>query len=434
MSPSATRRWFPGYTVVGASAVALVLTAPGQTFILSQLNVPLTEELGLTPLSVNMAYTVATVASALPLVWVGRFVDKVGPRRALAAIACAAGLGCVLMASARGLLSVLAGFFALRFLSQGALALASQHAIAMWFHRRLGRVSGIKLVLVFATWAPLPFATTWLISSLGWRTTYVLFGVVVASVMVPVALGLVVNRPEDVGLQMDDEQVSAQDAASSSVPAPAPTSRDTSFTLEEALRSRAFWVIAAVFFLTPLIGTAILFDLQPMLLGRGLSVTDAALPITAWTITMALMALPAGALTDRVQPRTLMALATGFIATSAFVLSGASSLALACVSLVCFGVGQSIAASAGNAALARFYGRAHHGAIRASISRLGVIGTGLGPILIGAGATFAGGYRTPLLAFSAACVPVAILSWTLAVPAIRRADVVQTRDRGLGPD
>lgn len=402
------RGWFPGYTVVGVASLAFVATAPGQTFILSQLNLPLSTELSITPLTLNTAYTIATVASALPLVWLGRGVDHFGPRRAMALIALLVGLSCLAMSAARGLFTVFLGFLLLRFFAQGGLALVSQHAVAMWFHRRLGAMQGIKQVVVFAAWAPLPLATTLVIGQLGWRSTYVLFGAVVAALVAPIALVLLRDRPEAVGLTLDGDAVlrDAEPAAGLELP----------WTTAEAMTTRAYWVIAAVFFAAPLIGTAMLFDLQPILLSRGLSPLEAAAPVTAWTLTMAGLAIPSGMLTDRLRPRALLTAGTLFFALGPLILCDARHVVTASAAMVSFGVGQSLVASAGGAALARFYGRAHHGAIRASIARIGVVGTGLGPIVTGLGLHLTGAYGAPLLALGLFGLLLCFVARTVAAP------------------
>ena len=178
-----SRGLFPGYTVALVSTIAVILTAPGQTMLVSLLNVPLREAFELEPLWLNTAYTVATITASLPLVWMGARIDRHGPRRMLVVIAIAFGLACVFMASVTHVAMVVCGFFLLRFFGQGSLALASSHALAMWFHRRLGSISGLRMVALFAAWAPLPGLTLYLFDTIGWRMTWGLYGVVVAVVV-----------------------------------------------------------------------------------------------------------------------------------------------------------------------------------------------------------------------------------------------------------
>jgi len=407
--------WFPGYTVAGAATVAFIATAPGQTFVLSLLNGPLREAFGIGELPLNASYAVATVLASFPLVLVGAWTDRVGPRLALAGAGLAFGAACLVMSAVTGFAGVVLAFFLLRFLGQGALAMISQHALAMWFHRRLGAVHGVKQVIVFGAWALFPQGALLLIESVGWRWTYVVFAGLIWIAVVPLALLAVRDRPEQLGLRMDDDPSEPERGDEE-----APTTRDdalaSEFTMGEALRTRAYWTIAAAVFLSPLIGTAFLFDMQPILARRGMDAGDAALAVSAWTGAMALMAIPAGWLTDRARPSSLIPLGVGAIALSALALWKASVPLAAAVAMALFAVGQSLIATCAAATTARYFGRAHHGAIRSSIIRIGVIGTGLGPIFTGLSVSITDAYTGAMLAFLAMCLPVLLLNMGLRRP------------------
>ncbi|TVQ60747.1 MAG: MFS transporter [Phycisphaerales bacterium] len=420
-------KWFPGYTVAVASTAAFIATAPGQTFIISQLNTPLREAFGINELTLNTAYTVATVLAAFPLVYIGAMTDRLGPRRMLAIVAGLFALSCLFMSAAMGPISVFVGFFLLRFLGQGALALVSQHAVAMWFHRRLGSVHGVKQVIVFGVWILFPQGALLLIEGVGWRWTYALFALLVSATVIPLSLWLVRDRPEDMGLRMDnDAPAPPREHAPTTSPDPGadamehddtpPTLFEPAFTLKQSLRTRAYWVLAAAFFLPPLIGTAFLFDIQPILALRGLDKAAAAITVSAWTATMCLMAVPAGMLVDRVKASTLVALGMGSIAASAVALMLAHNLPLAMLALGLFAVGQSLVSNCAVTTTARYFGRAHHGAIRSSLTRIGVIGTGLGPIFTGLSVHFTQGYAASMILFVTMCAPVVAASFFLRAP------------------
>jgi sugar phosphate permease len=417
------RRWFPGYSVAAASTVAYIATAPGQTFVVSQLNASLREAFGIQPLTLNTMYTVATVAAAFPLVYMGALTDRLGPRRMLALTALAFGLGCLAMAHAAGLVTVFLGFFLLRLLGQGTLSLVSQHALAMWFHRRLGAMHGFKMVLTFAAWVPVPSLAIALIKAVGWRHTYEIFAGAIPLLVVPTVLWLVRDRPEDLGLRMDgDGPHDNQEDIAPDPTAPDPESaagvrpREPGFTLRQARRTRAYWILAAIFFFPPLIGTAFIFDMQPMLTGRGLSQDAAALVVGCWSATMAILALPSGWLTDRLRPRSLLALSLTLVAISCLLLMPARSVWAAGVAMVVIAAGHSVGSACGAATVARFFGRANHGAIRSSLTRVAVLGTGLGPVCFGLSVRFAGGYTPALVAFALVCLPVVVGALTLRPP------------------
>lgn len=420
-------RIFPGYTVAAASTVAFIATAPGQTMLVSQLNTPLREAFGIDELTLNASYTIATVLASFPLVLVGALTDRFGPRRMIALIALVYGLGCLVMAGAQGFVTVFLAFFLLRFLGQGALALASQHAVAMWFHRKLGRVHGVKQVIVFGVWSVFPPVSLLLIESLGWRWTYALFALLIWITVIPIALVFIRNKPEDLGLNMDNDPADPAADPSFTTP-PDPTSvgpnpprqsvkpREPAFTLKQASRTRAYWTLGAAFFLPPLIGTGFLFDMQPILAQRGLGVGAAAAAVSVWTIAMAIMALPGGVLVDKVRPSALISVGMGMIALSSVLLWIASSAVGAGAAMAAFAVGQSLVASCGTATAARYFGRTHHGRIRSSLTRIGVIGTGLGTLFTGVSAKLTGGYEGAMLAFVILCIPVVLLAIGLDRP------------------
>jgi sugar phosphate permease len=413
------RRWYPGYTVAAVTTLALIATAPGQTFILSQFNTPLREAFGIGELTLNVAYTIATVAASLPLVLVGAMTDRIGPRKTLALVALLFGAACAAMGLAMGPITVFVGFFLMRFLGQGALSMVSQHALAMWFHRRLGSMHGIKQVIVFGVWIPFPFLAATLIEGVGWRLAFVVMGALVAFSVIPLALWLVRDRPEDLGLRIDnDREPHGGDGAASR------RANEPAYTLREARRTGAFWLVAAAFFVSPLVGTAFLFDIQPLLAQRGMTAAQAAAAVSAWTLSMSVMAIPSGLLTDRFRPSLLMPLGMGAVALSSIMLWAAASPWVASGALAMFGVGQSLVATSGNATVARYFGRASHGAIRASITRLAVIGTGIGPTITGLSVWLTDGYWLSTLVFLAMSIPVAIGCMALRDPsrgAVERA-------------
>lgn len=395
-------RWYPGYTVAAVSTVALVLTAPGQTLLVSLLNVPLRETFDIAPVWLNASYTVATIAASLPLVWMGSLVDRFGPRRMLVAISLCFGGACLFTASVANVAMVVVAFFLLRFLGQGSLSMVSSHALAMWFHRRLGTLIGFRSVALFAAWAPLPALTLAMFEAVGWRITWAIYGVVIAAVVSLASWLFVTDRPEHLGLQLDGDT--------------GPPIEEPGYSLREAVRTRAYWFLAASTALSPMISTAVVFDIQPMLGARGIDAGGAALAVSAWSATMAIVALPAGWLVDRATPGPVIAAGLAAIAAACLLLIGTGRAVVAVAALSTLALGNSLIMAATGATAARYFGRAYHGAIRSSFGRIGVIATGLGPLAFGLSQRLTDGYDAALIGFAASCAPALIASLWLKPP------------------
>jgi sugar phosphate permease len=327
----------------------------------------------------------------------------------LAWVAISFGGACLFTAAAANAAMVFAAFFLLRFFGQGALALVSSHALAMWFHRRLGTVSAFRQVALFAAWAPLPALTLALFQRIGWRATWAAYGVVIAISVTLLSWRFVRDRPEEIGLSLDDAHETRPEDGDAV---------ERSHSLRQAMRTRAYWLLAGAILLSPMIGTAIVFDLQPLLKMRGIDTSVAAGAVSAWSGTLAVLAIPSGRLIDRVAPGAILSGGAVAIGVSCLLMNAARSPLMAVGAMVTFALGQSLTMATVGTTAARFFGRGHHGAIRSSLSRIGVIATGLGPLLFGTSLRLSGDYSAALLGFALLCLPVAVISPWLSAPRI----------------
>ena len=89
---------------------------------------PIAAGLRLSRGQIALAYTFGTLAGAPPASFVGRWIDRRRPRRAVETIA-VAGLACAVMALTWSTLTLAMGFAALRGATIGGLSLVSQHVI-----------------------------------------------------------------------------------------------------------------------------------------------------------------------------------------------------------------------------------------------------------------------------------------------------------------
>src|SRR5690606_41658216 len=135
----------------------------------------------------------------------------------------------------------------------------------------------------------LPALTLWLIEAFGWRSTWALFGVLLSSSLVVLTWRFVRDRPEDIGLSVDGQTPS--------------TREEPGLVLRDAVRTPSYWILVAAGVLPTMIGTAILFDILPLLRGRGVSEQAAAGAAGAWSCPMAEMALAGGRMDDRCAPQ-----------------------------------------------------------------------------------------------------------------------------------
>ena len=386
--------FFYGYVMIPLAMLMQIATSPGQTFAVSAFTPFLRESLSLSDSQLSLAYMLGTLLAALPLMLVGPLSDRYGLRGiSLIAIAMLSA-ACYFAATVTNFYSLLVAFFLLRFLGQGSLSLLSGNAISMWFRDRIGRVSAamsIGTAIAFA-WIP-----EWLhscITTIGWRETYQWLAIIVAATMLPIVLILFCNRPEDIGQTVDGnhevppDQLS--DACESSV---------SSLTLRQAIRCRAFPILAASNTVWAMAGTGIIFYLFTLCNDLGFEATVPANLFKTFGLMMLLTQLVGGVLADFLPLNRLLTIGTIMLSAGlGAVAFGQTELALHTFTAL-FGAGQGMLLAVGNVIWVRYFGRTHLGSIRGTVWCCTVAGSGCGPLLMGIARDIWGNFDPALYLF-----------------------------------
>jgi len=426
-TPSRTRsRFFYGWVMLGVAIAMAVATMPSQTVVVSLFNDSFRTAAGLNVEQLSRAYTIGTILAAFPLPWVGRMADRHGLRKVTAVVVVALAASLLLITRAHSLIQLAGCFFLIRFLGQGSLGMLAGHTIAMWFERRLGTTHSILAIAGFAGGSALmPRPTAWLIERFGWQTAMVVLAGFVLALVVPALLFLFRNKPEDIGQHLDGDPV--EHATHDTMHGGRAPLNDPAFTRKQAMGTRAFWILVPIMCANGLIGTALLFHMQEMLRGAGLEGTEAqtAIAIQPWPICFGVGMLALGWLVDRFKPRHLMPIGPLLMLVACVVcLAGVAGwvpqdrvIATMATGMAIFGFSMAVSVAVGNPAIARYFGRTHHGAIRGTISLASVAATGIGPWMAGKAYVLAGDDYVPiLLAFAASGVPLAAASLFLRPP------------------
>ncbi len=407
--------FYYGWLILFAGTLGAMMTIPGQTTGVSIFIDHLIVDLGLTRSGVSTLYLVATLVGSLALPFVGRFVDRRGPRLAVTVIAAAFALACVWMGAARDALMLLIGFTLVRALGQGSLSLVSQHVVAIWFVRRRGVAIGMVGVGMAIATASFPTLIERLIEASDWRIAYMLLGALVACTILPVGALVFRDRPERFGLLPDGPAQGAADAGGGAPrPAPKALRRERHHTPDEARRTLTFWVFLTGLFFSSTLGTGLVFHHYSILAEGGLDRLDAARTFVYYGITAAAANLGTGALIDRVAPRFLLSASVAALAATLVF----AALFVGPATVVPYGILMglrtgSFSSLQGNV-FAYYFGRRHLGSIKGWVSTVLVVGSALGPLLFAVGFDLLGSYTVTV---AASALPPLVLA--LVVPFLR---------------
>ncbi|GAA1917498.1 MFS transporter [Streptomyces sodiiphilus] len=381
------------------SAVVMAMTAPGQTHGVSVIIDPLMADLDITRTQISTAYMTGTLVGACAMPLVGRAIDRYGPRAVMAVVGAVFGGILLALTLVTGIVGLTAGFVGIRMAGQGALSLVATTTVAYWFERRRGFALGIVGALGTAGISMAPLLFERLVSATGWREAWAIQGLLVWAVVLPIAFWGIRNRPADIGQHVDGV-------------APADGSPDTGeltgWPLRAAMRTGMFWVLLACMSAASMLGTGLAFHQIDLLGERGLSATEAAANFLPQTAAVLLVTVGAGALLDRISPKfvlcgAMLTLAAGIMAAGV-VAPGWSALGYGLV----MGTSGGMMRAVESAAVPRYFGTAHLGAIRGTAYTAVVAASAFGPVAVSLGRDLSGDYATALPFLAAIPVLVAV--------------------------
>jgi MFS family permease len=232
-----------------------------------------TSEFGWSRGEVSGAFALGIVVAGFAAPLWGRIADRRGARSAFVPAALLTAALCLLLSRTSGLATLYVLYAVFAFGSAGIYFVPISVLLASWFVEMRGRAIGLAYtgegfgILLFTPAAGL------LVTTLGWRGTYVLAGMVVLAVIVPIALWIR-NRPGDLGLVADG--ATSEPVASPREPEEG-SRAEAGLSLRRALGTRAFSILAVNWVLTTMAILAIGMHLVPLLTDQGISTEAAAL-------------------------------------------------------------------------------------------------------------------------------------------------------------
>ena len=229
-----------------------------------------------------------------------------------------------------------------------------------------------------------------LISQYGWRISFVIIGVAIWVVVLPLSL-ILKRRPEDVGLRPDgdpplndNEKKDEAEAVSTPAEELSSASGEVDWTLWQAMASRTFWILAFAFFLSALAHAMVTVHSVNALTDAGISPEKAAfLGIGLFTLLSIIGRLAFGWLGDFVDKRYLFMISYSLSGLGIFALIYAHDIPGALLYSALFGIGFGGTIPLSPAIRGEYFGRAAFGKIQGFMAPIMMTGSMTGPLLAG---------------------------------------------------
>ncbi len=390
------KRPFYGWIIVGVGVVTQFFQGIANQGFGTYLS-PLQEQFGWSKAVLAWPRSVTQVENSILGPLEGWLVDRFGPRWVVTVGVFIMGLGLILF----GLTNSLWMYYlsniviALGTGLQGLLIMSV--AINHWFRRRRSLAQSLFLLgfsLAGVVGVPL---LTLVQTTMGWQTSAIGSGLLIWAAGFPAAQ-LLRPSPEPYGLQPDGDMLDADITAES---VDSSKAEEYDFTLSQAVHTRAFWLLGISWAIGNLgMGAAQVHLFLHLEEGVGLSHITAGLVYSLAGLSNIPSRILGGYFGDRIPKRLLISASMVFMAVSIFMLGISTSLQMALVYAVLYGIGWGVRTPVMNAVQGEYFGRKSQGVIRGWLQLLSLPLTVVGPPLVGYIADIQGTYRSAFVVVS----------------------------------
>lgn len=350
-------------------------SSPGQTFLISLFSGEIRAELTLSDGEFAGIYSLATLLSAIVMIWSGSLVDRVNLKRLSIAIVLGLGIGCGMMSLSESILTLLISLFLLRQLGQGLMFIVSSTAMVRYLDEHKGKASALASMGYAVAEAIMPTMLVALLLWVGWRQSWQVAGVLLVVFMLPAILYLLrthEQRHRDYLAQIsqqNDDRVRVY--------------RRRQWTRPEVIRDRYFYLFAPGLMSQPLMFTGFIFHQVHLVESKGWPLIGWAALFSVYAMVSVGTKLVTGFLIDRYGAIRMIPLVALPMGVGLIVLAYSSSLVGGGVFLVLTGITVGFQSTATAPFWSEMYGNQHLGSIKSLGAASMVFCTALSPIVMG---------------------------------------------------
>ncbi len=403
-TPQRRPRFFYGWVVVAGGFLNQVLNSGlgyqgFGTFLLH-----LEREFGWSKAQLAAARSLMQIENGLMGPVEGVLIDKFGPQKIMQGGMFLFGIGLILLSYIQTLWHYYAVFWVVAIGMGFGGYLVTIVAINLWFRRRrtlafsistLGLGVGGILVIPLLVWAQ---------QTVGWREAAFASGLATWAIGIPAGF-LLKGAPEQYGLKPDGESPNQSENVDIAKPSGSQEmGPETHFTLGEALRTPAYWLIGLGHSSSLLvISTVSVHQFAHMEQGMGISPHFAALMVGVMNAINMIGRLSGGILGDRFEKRYLCVVGTLGTGLSMIVFALASSMSGALLYASVYGFFWGLRGPLVESLRADYFGREHYGTIAGTSSLVTMPSSVLSPVFAGYLADVLGNYIAAFLILGIGC-------------------------------
>lgn len=337
----------------------------GQTFFIALYSHEIRTAFELSNAGFGALYSAATLASAVVMVYSGRFIDDWRLRRFTLFVLVGLMLGCVAMGLATHIVVLFLALFMLRHFGQGLGAHTAMTSAGRAFDKNRGQAVSLVQLGYAGFEGFFPILAVLIVGLVGWQQSWLLYAGVLLLIAVPLQMVLAGFEPRHLVAAQDDAPGSGR---------------------REMLRDRRFWLVLPLYLAPPFLLTGMFFHQVQLADARGWDLAVLAAAFSLYAFLKVAVSLGIGVLIDRYSASRIMPLSALPLFLAFFLLMVPDNLFGAATPFVymgLIGINLGTAGPISGGLWPELFGTRHLGAIRSLTSPIVITSTAAAPVLFG---------------------------------------------------
>ncbi|NCG34578.1 MAG: MFS transporter [Dehalococcoidales bacterium] len=402
--------FYYGWIIVAGSGSTMFVRNSAATLTIAVFVYPMSEDLGWSRTLIVGASSLAGIISIFISPLSGYIIQKFGSKITLLFSVALLGVTTILISRTFTPITFYVLFGVGRIIFSSPIQIGASTVVTKWFINNRGKAIGILGLMHSLGMGLFPLFAQVIMNLDGnnidsWRLSWVCIGITVWLLSFPLVFFTMINNPKDV-VEENSKYLKIKQSTNDSIRS------EKSISLKRAIKSKSFWMLSFVGFLTYFIHTGVNIHQAAYLIDKGLSPIIAASALTLMAVGTGFGSIITGWATDRFNSKKVYLIATLWLGISSLLFLLVNSIFSAYLVAFLFGITLGGLLVIPPVVLSDIFGKDNIGAIRGYTEPFVSAGQAAGGISAGLIYDFSGSYQFsfPLFAViaSIACLFISL--------------------------
>ena len=357
------------YSYLQAGFLLTFAASIGQTFYFALYAGSIRGELGLSHGLYGGLYTIATLLSAVTMLYTGKMVDYINIRRLAFTVLVLLGVSSILFSYINSAFLLLFAFYFLRITGQGMSTHTSSTFIAKTYSVMRGKALAVTILGRAFGEMFMPITALILIATFGWRNAWLLTGIIILIFIAPYTAYLLKDREV-----YEPNQNTEKKQIKESI---------IDYRRSDVLKSGYFYLLLAAILAPPFVLTGIFFHSYHLMDIKGWATEIYALTMPIFSILLIIFVLISGWAVDKWSAKDLIKFFLLPLSLGSFILAYGQNEISMVLFMIASGITTGFATSISGSLWAELYGTKYLGEIKSVITSGVVASTAISPGLMG---------------------------------------------------